>query len=270
MNNPYKPIEFNPFNCRNSLISDEWREFVVNQINDYRRSLARGEVLDAKNYYYPMAKDMRELKWDCNLEDLAYNKMLGNCSEIPDPPLNEHHHVMQNRSFGRNSILYTPTWTKSEICSSCKDCANYLCPTEDPHFPLNTTCPDDNLTQDSSNAALWMHNYYRKLLASGWAKDPKSTGGYAATAKQMLELEYDCASGGSNGAKETFDLIKNCSLTDPKATNGYSLNFKRIQDYTISEQDALEQMAFDKAEKVACAVKTCTVQGQTLVACQYN
>ncbi|KAL6724603.1 hypothetical protein Aduo_019476 [Ancylostoma duodenale] len=142
---------------------------------------------------------------------------------------------------------------------------------------------------------------FRKLLASGWAKDPKSTGGYAATAKQMLELEYDCASGGSNGAKETYDLIKNCSLTDPKATNGYSLNFKRIQDYTISEQDALEQaikewwgqlgtkglgsstmfdensgitnfanMAFDKAEKVACAVKTCTVQGQTLVACQYN
>ncbi|KIH47293.1 SCP-like protein [Ancylostoma duodenale] len=149
-----------------------------------------------------------------------------------------------------------------------------------------------------------MHNYYRKLLASGWAKDPKSTGGYAPTAKKMLELVYDCAtaSGGDvNGANKTYNLIKDCPQDDPKATNGYSLNFKRFQTNPLSKQDALEQaikewwgelgakslgsdttchensgitnfanMAFDKTEKVACAVQNCMKEGQTLVACQYN
>ncbi|RCN24548.1 hypothetical protein ANCCAN_29754, partial [Ancylostoma caninum] len=118
----------------------------------------------------------------------------------------------------------------------------------------------------------------------------------------MRELVYDCASGGAtNGAKATYDLIKDCPTTNPSPTNGYSLNFKRIPSYTISEQDALEKainewwgqlgtvglgsdttfnggpgitnfanMAFDNAEKVACAVQNCAKYGETLVACQYN
>ncbi|KAL6724600.1 hypothetical protein Aduo_019473 [Ancylostoma duodenale] len=212
--------------------------------------------------------------------------------------------LFNNHKQLENSTLYEPTWNESEICSSCKDtCTDYLC-LQTPYTPVPIrplTCSDDTLTFDSHNTALWMHNYYRKLLASGWAKDPKSKGGYATTAKQMLELNYDWCSGGTSGATKTYDLIKGCPQDNPKATSGYSLNFLRIQNYTVSEQDALEHaiktwwgqletaglgsdtmfngdpgissfanMAFDQAEKVACAVKTCTVQGQTLIACQYS
>ncbi|EPB78701.1 SCP-like protein [Ancylostoma ceylanicum] len=163
---------------------------------------------------------------------------------------------------------------------------------------IPTTCQDDKLTNDSHNAALWMHNYYRKLLASGWAKDPKSKGGYAATAKRMLELTYDCT-GADNLAKKTYALIEGCPGDDPQPSPGYSLNFKRFQNYNVPEQDALEEsikewwgqlgktglgsdtsfkteiasfanMANDKAEKMACAVKNCQKEGYTLVACQYS
>ncbi|KAL6724601.1 hypothetical protein Aduo_019474 [Ancylostoma duodenale] len=66
------------FNCRNSLISDEWRQFVLDQVNAYRRSLARGEVLDVNNRPLPMAKNMSKLNWDCNLGEIALNGTLGN------------------------------------------------------------------------------------------------------------------------------------------------------------------------------------------------
>ncbi|EPB70430.1 SCP-like protein [Ancylostoma ceylanicum] len=211
--------------------------------------------------------------------------------------------AVTSRNFGINAQLYEPTWDKNKACESCADCTNYLCPQKSfTPVTITPTCQDDKLNQDSNNAALWMHNYYRGLLASGWAKDKKSNSGYAKTAKQMRALEYDCGNATNpNGATNTYNLIKDCPRVNPTATNGYSLNFLRIDDYQISEQDALERaiktwwgqletmglgsdtmfnensgitnfanMAYDQAEKVACAVQNCAKYGDTLVACQYN
>ncbi|EYB94269.1 hypothetical protein Y032_0173g395 [Ancylostoma ceylanicum] len=361
------------FNCRNSLITDEWRQFVLDRVNNYRRSLAQGNVHDVTNNFLPAAKYMNELKWDCNLEEIAYKKMGGKCSfvdpfnklypaqagvvtdkctnitsqmaillrgwwsEVERVDMKNSTQLLENRAadfgkmalanttgfactydlckprgriiclfqqfFGINAFLYEPTWDKSKACESCADCTNFLCPQKSfTPVTITPTCQDDKLTNDSHNAALWMHNYYRKLLASGWAKDKKSNGGYAKTAKQMRALEYDCANTtNSNGAKSTYDLIKGCPRVNPTATNGYSLNFLRIDNHQISEQDALEQaiktwwgqlettglgsdtkfngnsgitnfanMAYDQADKVACAVQNCAKYGDTLVACQYN
>ncbi|RCN28076.1 SCP-like protein, partial [Ancylostoma caninum] len=375
------------FNCRNSLISDEWRQYVLDELNDYRRSLARGEVYDATKNFLPKAKDMNELKWDCNLEEVAYKSLqsLMSTCDVPLFSISRPYQTMQKR-FKRkecnitsqakvllygwwkeiknttvkyvngnpsvptglefivmatatttgfactyefcnnmprgiiaciyddkttdvsvaNRIIYQATQNTQEICSSCsKNCIKSLCNV--PHTPvtLPTTCSDDKLTQDSNNAALWMHNYYRKLLASGWAKDKKSKSGYALTAKKMLKLEYDCApaAGGiSNGATKTYDLIKDCPKSgNPTPSNGYSMNFLRLKNHTISEQEALEQaikkwwgvletkglgsentfsdnseiasfakMAHDGTEKLACAVQNCKQNGETLVACQYS
>ncbi|KAL6724611.1 hypothetical protein Aduo_019483 [Ancylostoma duodenale] len=372
------------FNCRNSLFSDEWRQYVIDELNAYRRSLAVGEVYDKSKNYLPMAKNMNELKWDCNLEEMAYKGLqtiISSC-DIPSGSVTTPYRSMQVRfnkkncnitsqtkiilyawwsqiklvtvnypsSFNGspsvpgsepfirmangtitafactydfcnnkpkgimvcvtddttpnpvNLTLYEKASNKQEICSACKDnCTKSLCP--QPHSPvtLPTTCPDDKLTQDSNNAALWMHNYYRKLLASGWAKDKKSKSGYALPAKQMLALEYDCAKGTENGAKKTYELIKDCPSTTPPPTSGYSLNFLSLSNITVSEQDALEHairswwgdleknglgsdtmfnensgitnfahMAYEKVSKVACAVKNCSASGKTLVACQYN
>ncbi|EYB96400.1 hypothetical protein Y032_0151g2847 [Ancylostoma ceylanicum] len=200
-----------------------------------------------------------------------------------------------------NRIIYEAAANEGEICSSCKDCVNRLCQVTHTPVTLPTTCQDDKLTQDSHDTALWMHNYYRKLLASGWAKDKKSESGYAPTAKKMLALTYDCDPAGNNGAKETYALIDSCPRKDPQPTNGYSLNFLRLKNYTVSEQDALKHaiktwwgelektglgsdttfkensgitsfanMAHDETDKVACAVKNCKQNGDTLVACQYS
>ncbi|EPB78696.1 SCP-like protein [Ancylostoma ceylanicum] len=283
------------FNCRNSLISDEWRQFVLDEVNNYRRSLAMGKVYDKLKNFLPGAKNMNKLNWDCNLEEIAYQAMGGKCATLdlltfPYVPLQVQnvtsqmklnlfgwwteveHYDMKNktkydderiRDFAQMTILicsfcnyflsiyinmdiYDPTWTESEICNACAaNCTDRLCP-QTPYTPvtINATCKDDKLTQDSNNAALWMHNYYRKLLASGWAKDPKSKSGYAPPGKQMKALEYDCSNAtGTSVAEQTYKAIENCQQTGtPNATPGYSMNFLRINDHKISEQDALKQV----------------------------
>ncbi|KIH62439.1 SCP-like protein [Ancylostoma duodenale] len=248
------------------------------------------------------------LKWDCNLEELAYRSLqsLMSTCEVPFLSISKPYQTMQVRTANvsvANRVIYEAAQNEQGICSACgNNCIRSLCQVNHTPVTLPTTCPDDQLMQGSNSEALWMHNYYRRLLASGWAKDTKSESGYALPGKKMLKLEYDCASGGgTNGATKTYDLIKDCPKTDPQATNGYSLNFLRLSNYTISEQEALEQaikkwwgvletkglgseytfsenseiasfakMAHDETQKVACAVKNCKDKGQTLVACQYT
>ncbi|EYB96397.1 hypothetical protein Y032_0151g2846 [Ancylostoma ceylanicum] len=364
------------FNCRNSLISDEWRQYVLDEVNEYRRTLALGEVYDKAKNYLPKAKGMNELKWDCNLEEMAHDGTLGNCT-LPGDMAFDPYHSMQVRFDKKDCNITSQTkvalyawWslikyvtvrlingnpsipgaapfilmaTNSTTGFACtyalcndKPKGVFVCIYDDTYVylfalsvqlsvmfnsrtmypnPVNriiyeaaasevtlpTTCQDDKLTQDSHDTALWMHNYYRKLLASGWAKDKKSESGYAPTAKKMLALTYDCASGGDNGAKKTYALIENCPQTDPSPTPGYSLNFLRLKNYTVSEQDALKHaiktwwselentglgsettfkeysgitsfanMAHDETDKFACAVQNCKQNGETLVACQYS
>lgn len=57
----YKNILISAFNCKNSLISDEWRAFVLNFHNDRRRSLARGQVASVPGKVAPPATKMNEL-----------------------------------------------------------------------------------------------------------------------------------------------------------------------------------------------------------------
>ncbi|KAL6724605.1 hypothetical protein Aduo_019478 [Ancylostoma duodenale] len=318
------------FNCRNSLISDEWRQYVLDELNAYRRSLAVGEVYDKSKNYLPMAKNMNELKWDCNLEEMAYEslKSLMSSCEVPRDSISFPYQTMQVR-FQRkncnitsqtkiilygwweqiknetvrylgnnndepsiptalqfavmatattpafactynfcnnmpkgimvciyddrtanvsiaNRIIYQPAADKSQTCDACsKNCTEYLCKVIHTPVTLNTTCADDKLTQDSNNAALWMHNYYRRLLASGWAKDKKSKSGYAPPGKQMKKLEYDCSST-EKGLGSDTTYHDNSGIT--KFAN----------------------MANDQADKVVCAVRNCQQSGQTLVVCQYN
>ncbi|EYB96393.1 hypothetical protein Y032_0151g2844 [Ancylostoma ceylanicum] len=366
------------FNCRNSLISDEWRQYVLDEVNEYRRTLALGEVFDQAKNYLPKAKGMNELKWDCNLEEMAYEGTLGTCTlpsgNLPFDPYQSMQAGFKKRNcnitsqtkiflyggweeikrdtvklvngnpsipsatafammatnsttgFGctyalcndkpqgvfvciyddktpnpANRIIYEAAADEGEICLSCTNCVKRLCQVEHTPVTLNTTCQDDKLTRDSHYTALWMHNYYRKLLASGWAKDKKSKSGFALPGKKMLALTYDCAPGTDNGANKTYALIEKCPKTDPSPTPGYSLNFLRLKNYTVSEQDALKHaiktwwgelektglgsnttfkensgitsfanMAHDETDKFACAVQNCKQNGETLVACQYS
>ncbi|EYC30528.1 hypothetical protein Y032_0005g2699 [Ancylostoma ceylanicum] len=58
------------FNCKNSLIADDWRKLVLNFHNERRRRVSAGEQ-PYKGGIMPSAKVMNELAWDCNLEDQA-------------------------------------------------------------------------------------------------------------------------------------------------------------------------------------------------------
>ncbi|RCN32220.1 hypothetical protein ANCCAN_21982 [Ancylostoma caninum] len=60
------------FGCQNSLISDEWRKYVLTTHNKLRRNLAIGQVKTANSAKTaPMAFNMNELRWDCDVEKYA-------------------------------------------------------------------------------------------------------------------------------------------------------------------------------------------------------
>ncbi|RCN35893.1 hypothetical protein ANCCAN_18227 [Ancylostoma caninum] len=196
--------------------------------------------------------------------------------------------------------LYAPGADKTDICNTCaQTCVESLCPQTTTPVVIPPTCANDQLTLEANKAATWIHNYYRRLLATGWAKDGKS--GYAQPAKKMLELTYDCTGGPAGVAAETYAAIENCPTTDPQPTAGYSMNFKRLKNYTISDTGALEEaikewwsplekiglgtnleftngspltsfanMAYEETTKFACSAKNCPKIGETLVMCQYN
>ncbi|RCN47202.1 SCP-like protein, partial [Ancylostoma caninum] len=64
------------FGCKDSLITDEWRQGVLDFHNKYRRRLAKGK-LKAGSTSMPPGNDINELYWDCNIE---YNAFLNNCN----------------------------------------------------------------------------------------------------------------------------------------------------------------------------------------------
>ncbi|KAL6724614.1 hypothetical protein Aduo_019486 [Ancylostoma duodenale] len=74
------------FNCKNSNISDEWRQLVSDEVNGYRRRLAQGKEQDKTGKPLPGAKNMNKLEWECNLEEVAY-KSLQSLMSTCDVPL---------------------------------------------------------------------------------------------------------------------------------------------------------------------------------------
>ncbi|EPB72329.1 SCP-like protein [Ancylostoma ceylanicum] len=69
------------FGCKNSLISDEWRKAVLRFHNNKRRALAEGKVKTKDGKAAPMAKNMNELLWDCNIETHAFENT---CNGVVD------------------------------------------------------------------------------------------------------------------------------------------------------------------------------------------
>ncbi|KAK6733575.1 hypothetical protein RB195_017369 [Necator americanus] len=198
--------------------------------------------------------------------------------------------------------LYYAAASKDVACDNCDanvECVNMLC---QPPFTLSAdnplTCADDAMTNDMTNTALYMHNYYRGLLGSGWAEDKIRT--YALLPKKMPQLEYGC----SDLGKEAAERAAACKETPDDPTDATrSQNYHVINDVQIDKQDALKQaisawwkeladvglgedtkykaamkdtlghfanMAYDQTTKVGCSVETCSKPGFTLVVCQYD
>ncbi|EYC42639.1 hypothetical protein Y032_0522g2882 [Ancylostoma ceylanicum] len=65
------------FGCQNALIADDWRRSVLNFHNNMRRNLATGHVKTMNDAMAPMAFNMNELLWDCDIEKYASDVMCG-------------------------------------------------------------------------------------------------------------------------------------------------------------------------------------------------
>ncbi|KAK6733585.1 hypothetical protein RB195_017376 [Necator americanus] len=201
-----------------------------------------------------------------------------------------------------NTALYEEAASADVACDDCDQntapCVARLC---QPAFTITADdpllCADGSMTNDMTNTALYMHNYYRGLLGGGWAEDKIST--YAPLAKAMPQLEYECAA----IAKEASDRAKACKETPDDPTTSRSQNYLVIKDVNMDKEDALKQaistwwkeladvglgedttykaamkdtlghfanMAYDQTKQVGCSVETCTKKGFTLVVCQYD
>ncbi|KAL6729120.1 hypothetical protein Aduo_000204 [Ancylostoma duodenale] len=202
--------------------------------------------------------------------------------------------------INQNKIIYTAGALAADICDVCNQknlCTDYLCQytyTPAPELPARK-CTDDELTNDLEAVAINMHNYYRRLSATGWAED--KIDGYAPTAKQLPALEYDCTGLGTKALAK----VTGCPKNAPDADAGYSLNHYYVQEYKTpkavlferaitkwAEQvkqvgigkaniynqgkgyDNYANMVFEGSKKVGCAVEICQKSGASAVMCQYD
>ncbi|KAL6725221.1 hypothetical protein Aduo_007288 [Ancylostoma duodenale] len=287
------------FNCKNTLIADEWRKVVLNFHNERRRKVASGEERDKAGTIGP-AKNMNELAWDCDLEDQATEaakecKPYGGgtyganektfkanpCNittetgkvlrewwnEVHDVELVDRNKYSDDvkhfglMAFHENTVIgcsYSKCtgginllclhqrkapkvgralFAKGDFCGSCPDkCENKLCqPDTVKYIGAPITCADDGLTDDMTATALNLHNYYRRVIATGWAMDKKIP--YAPRAAKMNALEYKCDPLG----KDALAKITNCEWPVPAADAGRPQNTHKIdKNWEISGQDALE------------------------------
>ncbi|RCN48542.1 SCP-like protein [Ancylostoma caninum] len=73
------------FNCYNTLITDEWRQMVLDRHNELRRRLAQGNQR-GKTANLP-AGNLNKLNWDCQMEMLIDEK-IGECNAKTATPAN--------------------------------------------------------------------------------------------------------------------------------------------------------------------------------------
>ncbi|KIH44475.1 hypothetical protein ANCDUO_25499 [Ancylostoma duodenale] len=139
-----------------------------------------------------------------------------------------------------------------------------------------------------------MHNYYRRLLATGWAEDKKL--GYAKWAASMPELAYDC-----DAELEIMKELTKCAGKEVANAKAQANNYKFYSEFNAPREEILQKaiddwwsalantgiadntyrdsmdpalksyvnMAYQGIQKVGCGVEVCKAQGRTEVQCGY-
>ncbi|RCN28759.1 SCP-like protein [Ancylostoma caninum] len=234
--------------------------------------------------------------WDCTVENIAHTE----AAKCPGTAPNVAGYGV---SFDNpNQADLYEAGNANEICASCTrptDCINALCNEPSPAVvPTGTQCQQNQntktlMTDELRDQALNMHNYYRRLLASGWAKDAKLI--YAKPSSAMPALTYDC-----NLENTIMTHLKDCAGT--AATTNKAENFVAYGNYQSERADVFSKvveqwwspladignennlysdsnpaalktyinMAHKSATSVGCGVQLCPRLGQTLVQCAYE
>ncbi|KAK6757756.1 hypothetical protein RB195_015525 [Necator americanus] len=166
-------------------------------------------------------------------------------------------------------------------------------------LPSSVYSDCDKATQLFGEAALYSHNYYRRLVATGWAEDPKSK--YAKPAKGVMELKSEKTL--EENAKNYLDVNANtCPLTRESAES-IGENFWKSNNFTLSQEEAVDKaveewfsyltdiglgddikyanlkgdsgkmfgnVIHDETTKIGCYVRACAKEGVIVVDCRYD
>ncbi|EYC42661.1 hypothetical protein Y032_0522g2890 [Ancylostoma ceylanicum] len=234
----------------------------------------------------------------------AFACTYGTCTGSTELKLN----CIYNKVLAQGDPIYVKADSLDKVCSNCEPklpvdpCINQLCQqeyTSPGDIPERACTAQDDMSNDLQTIATDMHNYYRRLVATGWGLDKD---GYAPPAKSMLALKYVCDDASNNNiATATKTLVDTCPDTPPPATAGHTLNHFYMNTLKDSRevflQKAIENwaneaakvgvgkdnifhenagfnnyghMMQDGASEVTCAVKICQNSGKSVAICQYN
>ncbi|EYC15892.1 hypothetical protein Y032_0035g3030 [Ancylostoma ceylanicum] len=149
--------------------------------------------------------------------------------------------------FYNNEATAGDLYEEGDTCSKCppnddsSNCFVGLCRVDPTVYaPASKICTDPALananlmTDELRHEALNMHNYYRRLLATGWAEDKKLK--YAKPAAAMPELKYNC-----EVEDEIMGKLKDCPGAVATITKAQANNFKLFTPYTATRQEALSE-----------------------------
>ncbi|EYC12186.1 hypothetical protein Y032_0048g1656 [Ancylostoma ceylanicum] len=205
-----------------------------------------------------------------------------------------------------NAQLYAEA--NGDVCDACPaatdPCTAYLCKPKvyalDTNAKPQPACtnknpPDDGMTYDMQMMARDMANYYRNLIATGWAHQKS---GYAPTSKAMNSLIYDC----DNAGKDAKTEAAKCTAASYTPTNGYVLSSYKA-NYDLPREEVLRQamvswfgqlkkvdldekatydnnvkasapdfasLVYGGATKLGCAVGLCLREGFQVAICQID
>ncbi|WKY13076.1 hypothetical protein Q1695_004132 [Nippostrongylus brasiliensis] len=190
-------------------------------------------------------------------------------------------------------------------CGTDGTCHEELCnvPNSNPDTLLSIYTPDLScrnlpyMKQFSRYYALNLHNYYRRLVASGWAENKLTR--FTPRASKMEALSYDCSL--EEAANENVMKCERQPSTFGKVSADSGSNVYIIDDINITKEAALERavvewfgelsthgvdptspwtghptvkncanVMHDQYKTVGCAVNSCSSQGFTIVECRYG
>ncbi|KAK6758126.1 hypothetical protein RB195_015754 [Necator americanus] len=265
-----------PVKTAKDLLTEKWKEAVAEQPNN---TLVKGEKV---------------------FSQLAYEKVDAfACTYQICQATSYYLLCFFNQKAPTKGDVYTAD-AKGKYCSNATicTCVDGLCETT-PESVLfkstfcGTTACTGKFSDNFRRTALEMHNYYRRLLATGWAKSGEN---YAKPATKMIELQYDkdledkaikkiknCASSLSSTVGENF-WSKEVTATNNIGEDGIekavaswwkSFENKGFGDDLKNKKSVISaaNIAFDGATKVGCAIDVgaaCLKLGKLYIMCMYD
>ncbi|EPB77800.1 hypothetical protein ANCCEY_03068 [Ancylostoma ceylanicum] len=188
--------------------------------------------------------------WDCNIEKHASDNMCG-------AALAQNYYAI-TETLAQGDPIYVKADSLDKVCSNCEPklpvdpCINQLCQqeyTSPGDIPERACTAQDDMSNDLQTIATDMHNYYRRLVATGWGLDKD---GYAPPAKSMLALKYVCDDASNNNiATATKTLVDTCPDTPPPATAGHTLNHFYMNTLKDSREVFLQKAIENWANEAA-------------------